>query len=192
MINKVLRAITFRLLCKSRILLYRLLSSSRIDGKIILNQPVLALGLGRIVVGNSVNLGFFPSPHFFSTYAHLEARQSDALIAIGDNAYINNGFVAIAEQTQIIIGRNCYLGTKVEIYDSDFHALGPEDRLNGTKPSAQEVRIGNHVFIGSNVKILKGVTVGDGVVIANGSIVTRDIPENSIAAGIPATVIKNI
>ncbi len=52
------------------------------------------------------------------------------------------------------------------------------------------VRIGNHVWIGMNVLILKGVTINDGAIIAAGSVVTRDVPANCLAAGVPAYVIK--
>lgn len=55
-----------------------------------------------------------------------------------------------------------------------------------TKP----ITIGNHVWIGMNVTILKGVTIGDGAVIAAGSVVTRDIPANTLGAGVPCKVIK--
>nr|WP_207652455.1 DapH/DapD/GlmU-related protein [Clostridium beijerinckii] len=54
------------------------------------------------------------------------------------------------------------------------------------------VNIGNNVWIGSVVTILKGVTIGDNSVIAANSVVTKDIPANSIAAGNPAKVVKNI
>lgn len=54
------------------------------------------------------------------------------------------------------------------------------------------IKIGNNVFIGSNTIFLPGVTIGDNIVIGAGSIVTRDIPSNSVAVGVPAKVIKTI
>jgi len=55
----------------------------------------------------------------------------------------------------------------------------------------QPISIGNHVWIGINATILKGVTIGDGAIIAAGAVVTRDIPASCMAAGVPASVIKN-
>ncbi len=76
------------------------------------------------------------------------------------------------------------------IYDSDFHNLESDKRLTG-KINTKKVFIDKNVFIGSNVKILKGVYIGKNSVIANGSIVTKSIPANVIAGGVPAKIIKN-
>lgn len=54
------------------------------------------------------------------------------------------------------------------------------------------IKVGNNVFIGMYVKIMPGVTIGNNVVIGLGSIVTKDIPDNSVACGVPARVIKTI
>lgn len=184
--------LVFILIRKSRIILYKILSNQKIEGNVRLIQAAQIIGPGKIVVGKNVQIGFFPSPLFFSTYAYLESRSANAIISIGENTQINNGFIAIAEKSSISIGCNCLIGTSVEIYDSDFHALSFLDRAEGKSHLAKEVRIGDNVFIGSNVKILKGVIIGDGAVIANGAIVTRDIPSSSVAAGIPAIVVGEI
>ncbi len=55
-----------------------------------------------------------------------------------------------------------------------------------------KVKIGNYVFIGENTVILPGVTIGDRVIIGSGSIVTKDIPDNSVAVGNPARVISDL
>ena len=102
---------------------YSSLSNNFVIGNPLGPQPVLALGAGLIRVGQNVKIGYYPSPLFFSTYAHLEARAGEALIEIGDGTQINNGFVAIAEKSSITIGNNCLIGTRCEIFDSDFHAL---------------------------------------------------------------------
>lgn len=188
----MLKRAVFRLYRKARVILFQLLSNQTAVGPLDKVQAVQVMGAGRITALGPVSIGYFPSPHFFSTYGYLEARGKDARIEIGRNTKINNGFVAIAEKSSITIGQNCLIGTRVEIYDSDFHALSAEARRNGDRHEASPVRIGDNVFIGSNVRILKGVTIGDGCVIANSSLVTRDLPANSLASGIPATVIRNL
>jgi len=82
------------------------------------------------------------------------------------------------------------VGTNVEIIDSDFHGIKTIDRGLSKPEWAKPVSIANSVFIGSNVKILKGVSIGAGAVIANGSVVSTDVPPNSIFGGNPARFIK--
>lgn len=85
----------------------------------------------------------------------------------------------------IKIGRGTIIGSEVEILDSDFHHI--QEESENTKP----VIIGADVWVGDRATILKGVTIGSGSVVACGAIVTRDVPENTLVAGVPAKVIKN-
>lgn len=93
--------------------------------------------------------------------------------------------VKIRCKESIKIGKNVAISHDVIIMDSDFHELGTEG-YEMTKP----IIIGNYVWIGTRVTILKGVNIGDGAIVAAGSVVTKDIPPNCIAAGVPARVIK--
>ena len=190
--KKFFKKIFFKINAKSRVFFYKLLSDNKVEGPISFIQATQVVGAGKIISHKNVKIGYFPSPYFFSTYSYFEARMPNALIEIGENTRINNGFVAIAESSCIKIGKNCFIGTQVEIIDSDFHALSSLDRANGIQHKSNLVQIGDNVFIGSNVKILKGVSIGDGAVVANSAVVTKDIPPNTIAAGIPASVLREI
>ena len=196
MIRKIiirLPLLLIKSLQKIRIFFYFLASTNRLQaGKVVRIQPVHLLGRGKISVEGTVNIGYFPSPMFMNTYAHVEARGVNSSIFIGDGTYVNNNFVTIAEHTSISIGKRCMIGTGVEILDSDFHGIRLVDRSRSQPEWAKPVVIGDDVFIGSNVRILKGVTIGDGSVVANASVVTKDIPPNVIAAGSPAKVLKEI
>ena len=153
-------------------------------------QPVLYLGKGKIVFNGDIQLGYFPSPFFYTGNIHIEARTTESKIEFGNNIFINNNFVIIAEDC-VQIGNDILIGTNVEITDSDFHNLNPAERFGG-KHEVSKVVIEDNVWIGSNVKILKGVTIGKNSVIANGSVVTKSIPQNVVAGGIPAKIIKHI
>lgn len=85
----------------------------------------------------------------------------------------------------ISIGKGVVISENVTIRDSDNHTIVSSD-----KPMTQPIVIGDHVWIGMNVTILKGVTIGSGAIIAAGAVVSRDIPENALAGGVPARVIK--
>lgn len=80
----------------------------------------------------------------------------------------------------------------VIIVDSDFHPpWPPENRLNYPGDEYdKDVRIGKNCWIGMNAIILKGVNIGDNSIIGAGSVVVKDIPPDSLAAGVPAQVIK--
>jgi acetyltransferase-like isoleucine patch superfamily enzyme len=191
-VRRRLLHIACRLVQWPRILFCKALTSARIQGKPTLNQPMQGVGLGVIEFSGNVNIGVFPSPLFFSTYAYIEARNSSARISIGEGTWINNGFSAIAEHTSITIGRRVLIGTNVEIIDSDFHGIRVDDRNKSRAEWAKPVIVEDDVFLGSNVKVLKGVTIGRGTVIANSSVVVKDIPPGVIAGGNPARVLTKI
>ena len=175
-----------------RILLFQLLSNGCAVGKPRCYQPLHLVGAGLVKFDNNVSIGVFPSPHFFASYAYIEARQPGSRISIGENTWINNNFCAIAEHTSITIGRDCLIGCNVEILDSDFHGIKVADRGRSLSEWASPVCIGDDVFIGSNAKIMKGVTIGNGSVVANGALVVTDVPPNVIAVGVPAKVIRTL
>jgi maltose O-acetyltransferase len=118
-------------------------------------------------------------------------RTKESRIAIGNNVYFNNNVVAIAEES-ITIGNNVLIGTNVELYDSDFHNIDPHLRFGCKTHPVAPIKIEDNVWLGSNVKILKGVTIGENSVISNGAVVTKNIPANVVAGGIPAKIIKKV
>lgn len=85
----------------------------------------------------------------------------------------------------ITIGKGVVISENVTIRDSDDHTL-----VGASKPMTQPVVIGDHVWIGMNVTILKGVTIGNGAIIAAGAVVTKDVPDNALAGGVPARILK--
>jgi acetyltransferase-like isoleucine patch superfamily enzyme len=112
-------------------------------------------------------------------------------IIIGNNVGLNGTSITSRSRT-ITIGEDSMIAPNVIIVDSDFHVPWPPERRRdycGTD-SDGEVRIGKNCWIGMNSVILKGVTIGDNSIIGAGSIVNTDIPADSLAAGVPAKVVK--
>ena len=165
---------------------------ARVFGRPNLVQPTLFCGRGEIVIGDSVNFGFAPSPYLFSGYIYVEARNPDTKISFGDNVALNNNCMLCAEGEGIRIGARTIMGTNVEIVDLDFHELEPDTRMNSGGQKTGLVTIGANVFVGANVRILKAVEIGDNTVIANSAVVTTSLPVGVIAAGIPARVIAQL
>jgi galactoside O-acetyltransferase len=179
------------LFVKSRIAILRRMSNcSRVSGKPSFFHPALFNGQGKISFGDNVQIGVISSPNYYSHYAYFEARNENSEIKIGNNVSINNAFSASA-MTSITIGDNVLIGVNCSIIDTDAHPLSPTQRHTG-EPLSAPVTIGNNVFIGDNVIILKGITIGENSVIGAGSVVTAGIPENCVAAGNPAKVIRNL
>ena len=110
-------------------------------------------------------------------------------ISIGKRFFANFNFT-ILDEAPVTIGDDCFIGPNVSIYTA-CHSTDPVER-NTRQEWAKPVTIGNNVWIGGSVTILPGVTIGDNVTIGAGSVVTRDIPSNTVAVGNPCKVVKNL
>lgn len=110
-------------------------------------------------------------------------------ITIGDSVYINF-MCTFFDNNQIQIGDHVLIGPVVQIY-TVAHNLQAQARIRGME-TASPVTIGDNVWIGGAAILLPGVTVGRNAVIGAGAVVTRDVPPNTVAAGNPARVIREI
>lgn len=98
-------------------------------------------------------------------------------------------FSVIGEGTCVILGKDCMLGSNIKIWNGDVHPL--YDSETGQELNLpQDIMIGDHVWLGSDVVILKGVTVGKGSVVGVRTLITKNVPENSLCVGSPAKVVK--
>lgn len=110
-------------------------------------------------------------------------------ISLGNNFYANYDCIML-DAGPIEIGDNVLFGPRVGIYTAN-HALHPYDRIRGGG-CAEPVKIGDNVWIGAGVHINPGITIGKNSVIGSGSVVTKDIPADTVAAGVPCRVIRRI
>ena len=108
-------------------------------------------------------------------------------ITIGDNFYSNHNLVLL-DVCEITFGNNVFIGPNCGFYTAG-HPINVEMRNNGDE-FGKKITIGNNVWIGGNVCVLPGVTIGNNVTIGAGSVVTRDIPSNVTAFGVPCKVYK--
>ena len=157
---------------KARILTQKLNTMDRSDFK----------GLGEVVkelLGKSE--GAWINPPFYCDYGFN--------IEVGKNFFANYNCTML-DVAKITIGENCLMAPNVSIYTAG-HPIHPDSR-NSMYEYGIPVTIGDNVWIGGNVVICPGVTIGSNCVIGAGSVVTRDIPDWSIAAGNPCRVIRKI
>ena len=110
-------------------------------------------------------------------------------IEVGENFFANYN-LTILDVGKVKIGANAQIAPNVSIYTAG-HPVHPESRNTGYEYGIP-ITIGDNVWIGGSVTILPGVTIGSNVVIGAGSVVTRDLPDNVIAAGNPCRVLRTI
>lgn len=109
-------------------------------------------------------------------------------ITIGNNFYANYN-VQLLDPNKIEIGDDVLLAPNV-ILSTAGHPVDPALRKQGLE-FAKPIKIGNNVWIGAGAIVLPGVTIGDNSVIGAGAVVTRDIPANCVAVGVPARVMRS-
>lgn len=114
----------------------------------------------------------------------ISATNSNGVIKIGNKCSFSG--ISIWCFKEITIGNNVRCGANVLIMDGDAHQDDPRAGKDAS------IHIEDNVWIGTDVKILKGVTIGANTIIGAGSIVTKSIPPNVVAAGVPCKVIRNI
>jgi acetyltransferase-like isoleucine patch superfamily enzyme len=154
--------------------------------------PEIAHPRSLVIFGHNIHLGKYAQIICASDncvrLTSWPSKQADAEIVIGDYCLISPG-VRISAAKSIRIGDNSMLAANVIISDSDWHGIYNRVRpFRCTKP----VIIENNVWLGERVIVTKGVTIGENSVIGAGSVVTKNIPANSVAAGNPARIIKTI
>lgn len=113
---------------------------------------------------------------------------------LGYNIHIGNNFYAgynltILDMAEVRIGDNCMIGPNVGLYTAG-HSIEPKDRSKSG--FAIPITIGNDVWIGGSCVILPRITIGNNSIVAAGSVVTKDVPANTIVAGNPARILKSI
>lgn len=131
------------------------------------------------LTGEKVDASFTCFPPFYTDFGKN--------IIIGKNVFLNTG-CSFQDRGGITIGDGTLIGMNVSISTLN-HGFSSETR-NTTYPSP--VIIESNVWIGTGANILPGVTIGSNSVVAAGAVVTKDVPENVVVAGVPAKVVKKI
>ncbi|AIO41920.1 bacterial transferase hexapeptide family protein [Burkholderia cenocepacia] len=132
------------------------------------------------LIGKPMDGGFLLIPPFYAT--------GGADMRVGRNVFVNQN-CTFYDLGGLDIGDDVMIGPNVSLITSG-HPIEPSRRRDAVV--ARPIAIGNNVWIGAGATIIGGVTVGENAVIAAGSVVTKDVPPNTLVAGNPARVIRSI
>ncbi|MCQ4636508.1 sugar O-acetyltransferase [Anaerovorax odorimutans] len=143
------------------------------------HEPEEIRSLFSQLIGRPVDESFRMFPPFYTDCGKN--------ITVGKDVFINTG-CRFQDQGGIRIGDGVLIGHNVVLATLN-HDFAPENRK--TMHPAPIV-IGKNVWIGANATVVPGVTIGDNAVVAAGAVVTKDVPENTIAGGVPAKVLRSI
>lgn len=154
--------------------------NSRIESYCVIGT----IGKKCLVIGNNSSVGVFSRIVVSSGYQNL-----GEYIVIGNNVGIG-AYSNIGGSGGVSIGNNTIIGPYFSAHpeNHNFELIDTPIRLQGT--TRKPIKIGEDCWLGAKVTVLAGVTIGKGSIVAAGAVVTKDIPEYSIAVGSPAKVIR--
>ena len=118
-----------------------------------------------------------------------KVRVHEGVVSIGAKTVLGQECTISAYQ-HVSIGRECILADRVMLIDFDHGVTEVERPIRLQGIYKRDVRVGNNVWIGYGACILRGVGVGDNAIVGTSSVVTRDVPENAVVAGVPARVLR--
>lgn len=144
-----------------------------------------------IVLGDNVSINSSRSSNPIGGDAKtILFAKGNGKIRIGNDCGISNATIFATDS--ITIGNHVKLGGGTKIYDTDFHWLDLEKRLNEDGGASKPITIEDGAFVGAHSIILKGVTIGKASIIGAGSVVTKSVPAGEIWGGNPAKFIRSI
>lgn len=143
------------------------------------HEPAQVRALFARLIGKPVDESFGLFPPFYTDCGKN--------ITVGKGVFINMG-CKFQDQGGIWIGDGTLIGHNVVLATLN-HAMDPDQRAT---MFPRPIHIGKKVWIGANATVLPGVTIGDGAIVAAGAVVTRDVPDNTVVAGVPGRVIRSI
>jgi acetyltransferase-like isoleucine patch superfamily enzyme len=135
--------------------------------------------------GGRIQFGAFTAVDRFATVIVKHGK-----LSAGRNLYLGVGSVVVARES-ITIGENVLIAEHVTIRDQD-HAIVPTEGQGRVGFTSSPVVIGDNVWLGAKVTVIQGVTIGNNVVVGANSVVTHDLPDNCVAVGAPARVVRQL
>jgi acetyltransferase-like isoleucine patch superfamily enzyme len=148
----------------------------------VVGKPRLLTNPQRIHIGDHV---FLRPGSRLEVVANARGSSANGRITIADHVQLED-FIHIAAAEEISVGEGSVIGSYVYITDHDHGRPVGRERLLDTPLVTKPTRIGRSVWIGERACVLKGVTIGDNAVVGAGAVVTKDVEQGALVAGVPA------
>ncbi len=158
-------------------------------GTVLCFPPAALFGEAAIRIGKDTLIG----PHC-SLSAGMGPGQkliSDRILTIGDRCLIGRGSSIVAH-LEIVVGDDVFFGPNVYVTDQNHSVEDLTVPVGRQSMPEQPVSIGNGSWLGTNVVVTPGVTIGNHVAVGAGSVVTNDLPDNCVAVGSPAKILRQL
>ncbi len=157
------------------------------SGSIICFPPAALFGEHAIRIGEDT---------LFGPYCSLSAGMvpgqeliSDRIVQVGDRCVIGRSS-SIVGHFEIVIEDDVFFGPNVYVTDQNHGVEDPYTPIGRQMAAEKPVRIGSGSWLGANVVVLPGVSIGRQVAVGAGSVVTKDLPDHSVAVGSPARIVR--
>ena len=152
-----------------------------------IDRGLYARNLDYVLVGKNIKIKQNWRIECYPTFGH---QRLDPQLTIGDGAILNFGFTAFVAD-KITIGPNCIFAANVTLI-SENHGMDPlsEVPYHAQPLTTGPISIGEGCWLGQNVCVLPGVSIGKRCIIGANAVVSKDVPDYSIAVGVPAKVVK--
>ena len=157
-------------------------------GKNIRGNRIYIKNEGSIALGDNVSLNSYPGGELYKT--GLQTYCKKAKIFIGSNCNLNGTMIHCREHVKI--GDYCMFGPGTVLCDNDSHRNSIDIAARRKAPESDPIVIQKNVWIGMNSLILKGVTIGENAIIAAHTVVTKNVPRNTLVGGNPVRILKEL
>lgn len=149
----------------------------------VIELPANIQGESRIAIGSKVHVG---------AGSWLFTQGDDALLEIGTGTRMS-GMCVLSAVSSVRLGSSVLLGRNVYIADNNHGTAAPGVAImHQALDKIAPVAIGDGAWLGQNAVVLSGVTVGRGAVVAANAVVLDDVPPRSVAAGVPARIVREL
>lgn len=155
----------------------------------VISYPIYLIGGEYITIGENVSIGKRTVITVWKTGCYIPEIIFGNNVSIGDDCHLT-------ASNKIFIGNDVLFGKKITVTDNSHGRCDNLEELS-LHPSKRDVFskapviIKDRVWIGDKATILPGVTIGEGAIVGANSVVTKDVPDNCIVAGVPASIIKH-
>lgn len=112
-------------------------------------------------------------------------------IEIGDGVYINHHAEILGQRCGLSIGNNVMIGQYAKLITNNHNYFDRNELISKQGSTLKKITIGDDVWIGANAIILPGITIHKGAIVGAGAVVTKDVPQYTVVAGVPAKAISH-